>query len=157
MVEEAFSSASEHYELVEKCCEQIAQKLGIHLAGSNAYSFILGAHTAVMFWEHANACGLRAKEKRIRRQRFFTFIGQAHEIVTGLRAGLTWNRTEGCLQFAGEFFAMAKICHDSLLPPELRAGNDVALGKLVHLALKRRTSDTRPRKSAGRKRQFPPA
>ncbi|MGA3304354.1 MAG: hypothetical protein ABSC72_13880 [Methylovirgula sp.] len=137
---------------VDECCERIASDLGIHLAlHPDAYAQILCARTAVKYWEHADGIGLDIGEKRIRRQRFFTFVAQAYEMSAGYRAGVAWDRAAGGP--GGEFFSMAKICHEILLPRELRADNDSALGKLIDRALDRRTSDHQPRKPPGRKRR----
>jgi hypothetical protein len=137
---------------VDICCEQIRQQLGMDLtANVDAYAFVMGAHTATRWWYHADVSGVDTKEKRIRAQRFFAFVIQAYETATGWRAGVTWDRTSGVLQCRGEFFALAKICHDVLLPSELAVSSNVALGKVLNRALKRRTIDGRPKKPAGRK------
>jgi len=122
------------------------------LSNLGAYSQVLAAHSAVTWWEYADGAGLDVKEKRIRRQRFFTFLAMAYEAATGFGAGLTWKGSGETLEFSGEFFKMAKICHDSLLPTPLQAASNKALGKIIDRALKRRTLDEAPRKPAGRRR-----
>ncbi len=163
------------YAPVDAACEIIETEIGISVwwggvrdleSLPTAYACLRGAWSAVRFWADADKSGFDPGEKRIRRQRFFTFVAMAYELCTGERASLTWNpkwdpgwgpwdpewNPEAAARVQGNFFKMALVC-SMMLPPALHPKTDAALGMTLDRALNRRTVDRMPRKRRRRRKR----
>jgi hypothetical protein len=140
-------------DIADKVREQIEAALHISVP-LDAHAQLIAAATAVKSWQLPEAPGRNWGERRIRTQRFFTFVIMAYELATGWRASVTWNEHAGA--FGGQFFEMAKICSLAMLPEKLRPESNIALGLVLKRAGKRRTVDRMRRKSSGRRPKVPP-
>jgi hypothetical protein len=147
-------TAEDESDPVDRLCEQIEAQLRISVP-LDARAQLMGAATAVKFWTWADTRSRKPGETRIRTQRFFTFVIMAYEISKRERAGVTWDPVDGT--FEGPFYEFAKIC-GALLPDKLRPKGNVALGRVLARAGKRRTADQalgKPRGPRPKERALP--
>jgi hypothetical protein len=137
-------------QVIDHICEKIEAVFHFSVP-LDARAQLMCAQSAVKFWTSADANNHEPGEKRIRTQRFFTFAIMAYEWSNPRRrrAGVTWNAHAE--RFEGEFYEFAKICSAALLPEKLRPKSDIALGRVIDRAGKRRTADFPPRRSRGRR------